>query len=115
MLPKKGIVFPNGENLGAYSRAVAYALKYELGSTHQAVKIVMGWTGAGERTVKNWLAGISGPSGQHIVELIRRSTVSASLFLASTSACMAIASSRPANINKTASTLSECRISSPMC
>jgi hypothetical protein len=73
MLPKKGVVFPNGENLGAYSRAVAYALKYELGSTHQAVKIVMGWTGAGERTVKNWLAGISGPSGQHIVELIRHS------------------------------------------
>lgn len=73
MLPKKGIVFPNGENLGAYTRAIAYALKCELGSTHQAVKIVMGWTGAGERTVKNWFAGISGPSGQHIVELIRHS------------------------------------------
>lgn len=73
MLPKKGIVFPNGENLGPYSRAMAYALKCELGSTHQAVKIIMGWTGAGERTVKNWLAGISGPSGQHIVELIRHS------------------------------------------
>ena len=73
MLPKKGIVFPNGQNLGPYSRAMAYALKCELGSTHQAVKIIMGWTGAGERTVKNWLAGISGPSGQHIVELIRHS------------------------------------------
>lgn len=73
MLPKKGIVFPNEENLGSYPRAIAYALKCELGTTHQAVKIIRKWTGAGERTVKNWLAGISGPSGQHLVDLIRNS------------------------------------------
>ena len=73
MLPKKGIVFPNGENLGSYSQAIAYALKCELGSTHQAVKIIRRWTGAGERTVKNWLAGISGPSGHHLVDLVRNS------------------------------------------
>jgi hypothetical protein len=73
MLPKKGIVFPNRENLGPYPRAIAYALKCELGSTHQAVKIIRRWTGAGERTVKNWLAGISGPSGRHLVDLIRHS------------------------------------------
>lgn len=73
MLPKKGIVFPNGENLGPYPAAVAYALRNQLGTTHQAVKTVMRWTGAGERTVKNWFAGISGPSGQHLVALIRHS------------------------------------------
>jgi hypothetical protein len=73
MLPKKGIVFPNAEDLGPYCQAIAYALKCELGSTHQATKIVMGWTGAGERTVKNWLAGVSGPSGDHLVKLIRHS------------------------------------------
>ena len=73
MLPKKGIVFPSAENLGPFPAAVAYALKSELGSTHQAVKIVRRWTGAGERTVKNWLAGISGPSGQHLIDLIRHS------------------------------------------
>src|SRR5436190_8303826 len=73
MLPKKGIVFPNGEKLGAYPEVIAYALQNQLGSTHQATKTVMRWTGAGERTVKNWLAGISGPSGQHLVELIRHS------------------------------------------
>ena len=73
MLPKRGIVFPNDENLGSYPRAIAYALKCELGPTHQAVKIIRKWTGAGERTVKNWLAGISGPSGQHLVDLIRNS------------------------------------------
>ena len=68
-----GIVFPNGENLGPYPAAIAYALRNQLGSTHQAIKIVMGWTGAGERTVKNWLAGVSGPSGQHLIDLIRHS------------------------------------------
>jgi hypothetical protein len=73
MLPKKGKVIPDSERLGPYSMAVAYALKSELGSTHQAVKIIRRWTGAGERTVKNWLAGVSGPSGQHLVDLMRHS------------------------------------------
>ena len=73
MLLKKGIVFPRAEDLGPYSRAIAYALKGELGSTHQAIKTVMAWTGAGERTVKNWIAGISGPSGEHLIDLIRHS------------------------------------------
>jgi hypothetical protein len=81
MLPKKGIVFPNVENLGPFPLAVGYALKNELGSTHQAVKIIMRWTGAGERTVKNWLAGISGPSGQHLVDLIRHSDDVLEVFL----------------------------------
>jgi hypothetical protein len=73
MLPKTGIILPTSENLGSYSKAIAYALRSELGATHQAVKIIMRWTGAGERTVKNWLAGISGPSGEHLVALIRNS------------------------------------------
>lgn len=73
MLPKKGIVFPNGKILGPYAMAVAYALKSQLGTTHRAVKIIMRWTGAGERTVKNWLSGVSGPNGQHLVDLIRHS------------------------------------------
>jgi hypothetical protein len=68
-LPKKGIVIP----IGSYPAAIAYALQNQLGTTHQAVKIIMRWTGAGERTVKNWLAGVSGPSGQHLVDLIRYS------------------------------------------
>ena len=59
--------------LGPYPVAVAYALRNQLGTTHQAVKTVMRWTGAGERTVKNWFAGISGPSGQHLIALIRHS------------------------------------------
>jgi hypothetical protein len=33
----------------------------------------MRWTGANERTVKNWLAGTSGPSGEHLIGLITHS------------------------------------------
>jgi hypothetical protein len=73
MLPKKCIVFPNGEDLVPYPVAIAHALQNQLGTTHQAAKMIMRWTGAAERTVKNWLAGASGPSGQHLVDLIRHS------------------------------------------
>jgi hypothetical protein len=40
------------------------------------------WTGAGERSVKNWLAGISGPSGQHLIEPIRHSDAVLEILLA---------------------------------
>ena len=33
----------------------------------------MRWTGASERTVKNWLAGERGPCGEHLLDLIRHS------------------------------------------
>lgn len=56
-----------------FSRAIAIALHMELGSTHQAIKITMRWTGASERTAKHWLAGTHGPSGEYLVELMRHS------------------------------------------
>jgi hypothetical protein len=33
----------------------------------------MRWTGANERTVKNWLAGTYGPNGEHLIDLFRNS------------------------------------------
>ena len=69
-MPKRGRYFPHDRT---YAPAIADTLQRQLGETHQAVKIVMRWTGAGERTVKNWLAGRSGPSGQHLLSLIRNS------------------------------------------
>jgi hypothetical protein len=33
----------------------------------------MGWTGACERTAKNWLAGTRGPAGEHLILLLRNS------------------------------------------
>ena len=77
MFPKKGKVFPNRDGQSHseidYATAIAAALREDLGGTHQATKTVMRWTGASERTVKNWLAAKSGPSGEHLVALIRHS------------------------------------------
>jgi hypothetical protein len=33
----------------------------------------MRWTGANERTTKNWLSGTNGPSGEHLLEIMRNS------------------------------------------
>ena len=56
-----------------YSAAVAHALRHGLGDTHQAIKTVMRWTGANERTVKNWFSGGNGPSGAHLIALAANS------------------------------------------
>jgi hypothetical protein len=37
------------------------------------IKTVAGWTGANERTVKNWFSGQYGPSGEHLLTLARHS------------------------------------------
>jgi hypothetical protein len=77
MLPKKGKVLPNRGGRShseiQYPEAIAAALRSNLGSTHQAIKTVMRWTGASERTVKNWFAAKSGPNGEHLVALVRHS------------------------------------------
>lgn len=56
-----------------YRRAIAMALRAELGDTHRAIKSAMRWTGASERTVKYWLAGERGPRGDHLISLARHS------------------------------------------
>jgi hypothetical protein len=77
MFPKKGKVFPGANSRGHsgldYVSMVAAALKTEIGDTHQAIKTVMRWTGADERTIKNWFSGTNGPSGAHLVALFRHS------------------------------------------
>ena len=56
-----------------YAAIIAGALANELGETHRAAKVLMGWTGAGERTVKHWLAGLHGPRGDHLLVLMQES------------------------------------------
>jgi hypothetical protein len=56
-----------------FNRSIAAALRAELGSTHQAAKTVMRWTGVSERTAKNWLSGDYGPNGENLVRLLRNS------------------------------------------
>jgi len=46
------------------------ALRRKLGGSRKAAKTLMRWTGASERTSKNWLAGPSGPNGLHLVLLM---------------------------------------------
>lgn len=73
ILPKKGRSFPESELERAYASAIAMALRQDVGSTHHSIKMIMRWTGAKERTVKNWLAKNSGPSGAYLIGLIRHS------------------------------------------
>jgi hypothetical protein len=85
MFPKKGKFFPGSARTTRhgvnYVSVVAAELRRELGDTHQAVKTVMRWTGANERTVKNWLAGRYGPNGKHLIHLFRHSDVVLDAFL----------------------------------
>ena len=77
MLPKKGKSFPrNGSQRPERPHLaieISKALRAELGGTHQTVKTIMSWTCASERTIKNWLDGSHGPSGEHLIEVIRHS------------------------------------------
>lgn len=74
MFPKKGKVFSSAGNAGLrrsdYCDAVSKALERELGSSHRAIKTLMRWTGANEKTAKNWLSGQHGPSGENLVVLL---------------------------------------------
>lgn len=92
--PKKGKFFPNqsgrnGSNTAGeppdaacFAAEIAAALHRALGSTHAGIKIAAGWTGANERTAKNWFSGRYGPSGEHLVALARNSDEVLNAFLA---------------------------------
>ena len=88
MLPKKGNKLPQGgqgsDDGVDFNGAIAAALRKELGSTHQAIKTVMHWTGASESAAKTWLTGSHGPSGEHLVALVRNSDEVLNIFLSLT-------------------------------
>jgi hypothetical protein len=52
---------------------VAWRIRETFGGTRKSVKTLMGFTGAGERTVRNWFEGKNGPNGKNLVELVRHS------------------------------------------
>ena len=89
--PKKGKFFPkeNGYNgkgghqtKGCFVEEIASALKRSLGDSRAGVKTVAAWTGANEKTVKNWFSGTYGPSGAHLIALARHSDEVLGTFLA---------------------------------
>ena len=77
MLPKTGRLLPSEDEAEVsgvcYVEMISTALHRDLGDTHRAVKTAMRWTGASERTVKNWFAATHGPNGDHLIALIRNS------------------------------------------
>ena len=73
MFPKTGNKLHAGHEELVFASMMSEALVEELGTTHQAVKTAMRWTGASERSVKNWLAGTHAPRGMHLLSLVRNS------------------------------------------
>ena len=78
--PKKGKSFPNGGGSSdfslddhAFAMKIASALTSELKDRNSRAKLVAGWTGANERTVKNWISGRYAPCGRHLVVLAQHS------------------------------------------
>ncbi|AQS89149.1 hypothetical protein AA101099_0607 [Neoasaia chiangmaiensis NBRC 101099] len=71
MLPKRGNI--RRKSPDRFAREIGEALRGELGASHKAIKTVMGWTGASERSAKNWLSGTHGPGGWHLILLARQS------------------------------------------
>lgn len=70
--PEKGNIFPNGRTSDeTFAKLVSSVLCRALGERSSAIKVVARWTGAGERTVKNWFVAKNAPSGDHFLELVR--------------------------------------------
>lgn len=89
--PKKGKFFPKENGCGggsadgaadSFAQVIAATLRRELGESRAGVKTVEGWTEANEKTIKNWFAGKYGPSGEHLVALVRHSDEALIAFLA---------------------------------
>lgn len=65
----------NGAALAAdeYATAIAKALQRGVGLRGGAAKQLERWTGASNRTVRGWLSGARGPSGEHLLLIARHS------------------------------------------
>ena len=87
--PKKGKFFPGPNSWTGIGQAdddvfaaqIAAALHRALGSSHAGIKTAAGWTGAHERTAKNWFSGRYGPSGAHLAALAKNSDEVMNAFL----------------------------------
>lgn len=77
MLHEKGSSFHRNcegrVSASEYRQAISASLSQELGGAGQAAKATMRWTGASERTAKNWISGSYGPTGENLIELMRHS------------------------------------------
>lgn len=65
-----------------FHAAIAEALRRDFGGSTAAVKRVARLVRANERGVRNWFEGRNGPSGEHLVMLMRHSPAVAEMVLA---------------------------------
>lgn len=85
MFPKSGIKVPKLKGRPSeedYLAEILQALRHELGTAGGATKTIMRWTGASDRTARNWMSGASGPSGYHLICLARESNAVLAAMLA---------------------------------
>jgi len=79
VVSKSGQVLSGGEarfleiRANRFATEIAAALQRASAEGGLQIKTVAGWTGANERTVKNWFSGQYGPSGEHLLVLARHS------------------------------------------
>ena len=77
MFHKKGRLFHRERkgrvSASEYRQAIRSALSQELGGAGRAAKDTARWTGASERTAKNWISATYGPTGENLIELMRHS------------------------------------------
>ncbi len=77
--PVSGKTFPRSSGTveksdgNDFTAVIAKTLRETFGRGGRSIKTVMAYTGAGERTVKNWFGGKNGPNGENLVELVRHS------------------------------------------
>jgi transcriptional regulator with XRE-family HTH domain len=57
----------------AYAEKIADALRMKWGDHRSSAKEIAGRIGAGVGTVRKWLRGENGPSGEHLLKLIAES------------------------------------------
>ena len=73
---KSGKTFPDASGAGgsqSFPEAIAEALIRDFGQSNAAVKTAARLIQANERAVRNWFDARNGPSGEHLVVLMRHS------------------------------------------
>lgn len=77
MFHKKGSLFHREceglVSVSEYRKAITSALSQELGGADRAAKETALWTGASERTAKNWISETYVPTGENLIELMLHS------------------------------------------
>ena len=70
--PKSPVKIEAGSN-STFVTEISDALRSAFGGSGKSIKTVMRYTGAGERTVKNWFEAKNGPSGENLIKLVHHS------------------------------------------